>query len=169
MRYKIKFYTYWHCGSGLSAGSSNDAMVVRDGKGLPFVPGRTIKGHLREMAELLDDNNFIQTCFGEADDKPSDCFFTDAVCYADLEPSSTKYLFDSIASTKIDEESGVAKDDTLRSIEVVVPMTLYGSVENLPEEFIAPMQKVMRMVKRIGTQRNRGLGRCDIIPEGGER
>jgi len=45
-------------------------------------------------------------------------------------------------------------------------MTLYGSIENLPSEFIAQMQKVMRMVKRIGTQRNRGLGRCDIIPEG---
>ena len=48
MRYKIEFFSYWHCGSGQTAGADVDELVVRDVSGLPFVPGRTLKGLLRE-------------------------------------------------------------------------------------------------------------------------
>ena len=53
IRYKIEFHTDWHCGSGLAAGADVDALVVKDQSGLPFVPGKTIKGLLREAVEEI--------------------------------------------------------------------------------------------------------------------
>ena len=50
MKYEITFYTNWHCGSGLSSGADCDSLVVKDKNGLSFVPGKTIKGLLREAA-----------------------------------------------------------------------------------------------------------------------
>ena len=47
LTYQIQFHSYWHCGSGLAAGAGVDALVVKDANGLPFVPGKTIKGLLR--------------------------------------------------------------------------------------------------------------------------
>lgn len=53
IKYQIQFHSYWHCGSGLAAGAGVDALVVKDADGLPFVPGKTIKGLLREAMEEL--------------------------------------------------------------------------------------------------------------------
>lgn len=43
IKYKIEFFSNWHCGSGLAAGADVDALVVKDCNGLPYVPGKTIK------------------------------------------------------------------------------------------------------------------------------
>ena len=53
INYTIKFHTYWHCGSGLAAGGDADLLVVKDKDGVPFVPGKTIKGLVREAVDLL--------------------------------------------------------------------------------------------------------------------
>ena len=45
--YTIEFFSYWHCGSGLSAGADVDSLVIKDAIGMPFVPGKTIKGLIR--------------------------------------------------------------------------------------------------------------------------
>jgi len=164
MRYKITFYTYWHCGSGLSGGSSSDAEVLKDDENLPFVPGKTLKGHLREAAELLGDSEFVSKCFGEADDKPGRCRFDDATLPISMKKNESKYLYHRLSATKIDPESGTAENDTLRSIEAVVPLTLYGSIAGLEDDEVEKMISAMKLVKRIGLRRHRGLGRCDISP-----
>ena len=164
MKYSITFYTYWHCGSGLSGGSSNDALVVRDAEKLPFVPGKTVKGHLRDIATQLGLEPFITNCFGVEDSDMGACFFGDAVVEEKIEHS--RYLYETLASTKIDEQIGVAVDDTLRSIEVVVPLTLYGEVLGCSEEMLETLSDLMARVKHIGMRRHRGLGRCDIKMEG---
>lgn len=41
---KIEFFSPWHCGSGLSAGADADSLVIKDTNGLPYIPGKTIKG-----------------------------------------------------------------------------------------------------------------------------
>ncbi|MDE6805090.1 MAG: hypothetical protein K2J29_10705, partial [Muribaculaceae bacterium] len=51
IRYRIEFFSDWHCGSGLSAGADVDALVIKDDCGLPFVPGKTVKGLVREAME----------------------------------------------------------------------------------------------------------------------
>ena len=53
IKYKITFFSNWHCGSGLAAGADTDELVIKDRNGLPYVPGRTIKGLLREAVMML--------------------------------------------------------------------------------------------------------------------
>src|SRR5690625_450439 len=45
---QIQIFSYWHTGSGMGKGPELDATVIRDSTGLPYLPGRTIKGLLRE-------------------------------------------------------------------------------------------------------------------------
>ncbi len=51
-RLRFSLSSYWHIGSGVGAEAVADAQVLRDGDGLPLVPGRTVKGLLREAMEL---------------------------------------------------------------------------------------------------------------------
>lgn len=53
IKYTIQFHTYWHCGSGLSAGAALDALVIKDKNGLPYVPGKTMKGLIREAVNEI--------------------------------------------------------------------------------------------------------------------
>ncbi len=161
MRYTLTFLDYWHLSSGLSAGSKLDSSVVKDHNGIPYVPGKTIKGLLREMAELID-KEFASKCFGEEETQQGECYFSNAtLSQATIDEIVNNHLqanlFNTIASTKIDK-NGIAKDGSLREIEVVVPLTLYGEIEhcNQPQQ----MTKALHMIKRMGLNRNRGLGRC---------
>ena len=70
IKYEIEFFSNWHCGSGLAAGADVDALVIKDNNGLPYVPGRTLKGLLREAATILfADKELIGTIFGISGDK----------------------------------------------------------------------------------------------------
>ncbi len=48
--YQLKFniHTYWRAGTGRGAGALLDEMVHKDADGLPSLPGRTVKGLLRD-------------------------------------------------------------------------------------------------------------------------
>ncbi len=76
MKYSIQFHDYWCTASGLSGGAKADILTLKDTDGLPYVPGRTIKGLLREAAETIcafDDSMIsaeqITAIFGSNDDK----------------------------------------------------------------------------------------------------
>jgi CRISPR/Cas system CMR subunit Cmr4 (Cas7 group RAMP superfamily) len=47
----FRILSYWHCGSGRGAGSTVDAVVHKDFYGLPEIPGRTVKGLLRDAVQ----------------------------------------------------------------------------------------------------------------------
>jgi len=162
MKIAIKFFTYWHCGSGSSGGSSVDALVARDAQGLPFIPGKTLKGHIREMAETLNKNEFVDTCFGVSKDgveKEGECYFSNATIEENISKELAPYLFKTISSTQIGD-NGLAVTGSLREIEVVVPITLYACIENCENEEL--MKNAFSQVKRMGLNRTRGLGRCEI-------
>lgn len=177
--YEIKFFDYWHLSSGLSGGAKLDSSVVKDENNLPYAPGKTIKGLVREMAELLENCDFINECFGtssdekdkcyktEAKNRQGRCYFSNAVIKKEITDEILEYqlqenLYDIIAATKIDE-NGVAEDNTLREIEVVVPVTLAGKITNIPQKYVTDMKRSLKMIKRMGLNRNRGLGRCEFI------
>lgn len=67
---KIEFFSPWHCGSGLSAGADVDSLVIKDINGLPFIPGKTIKGLIREAVEdyaaLRGLDMDLEKAFGKA-------------------------------------------------------------------------------------------------------
>jgi hypothetical protein len=75
----------------------------------------------------------------------------------------TRYLYQSFSSTAIDDD-GIAKDNSLRKTEAVVPCKLEGSILSVPEdqEFEYLLVDAMKYIKRMGTGRNRGFGRCNF-------
>lgn len=171
LKYQLKFYDYWHISSGLSAGARLDSTVIKDSDELPYVAGKIIKGLSREMAELLGDTAFVKECFGGEGVSMGKCYFSNAT----LDETAAKQirdndlqenLYDIIASTKIDEKTCIAVDNSLREIEVVVPLLLQGEIRDIPnKEYFDKMTQTLKMIKRMGLNRNRGLGRCEFVME----
>lgn len=195
--YTLKFYSEWHCGSGLAAGADLDALVIKDKNKLPYVPGKTIKGLVREAVEnifsfkneLSEDNKalFIRT-FGNADGddwnmlkyapekdrgkkedymRKGETFFTnaelnDALKRIIIEEKLEPYLYRAISSTAI-TENGVAKEYSLRRMETVVPCELTGRIVDVSDEFAESVKEGLKYIKRLGQNRNRGLGRCEFV------
>ena len=183
IQYSIEFFSNWHCGSGLAAGADVDALVVKDGNGLPYVPGRTVKGLLREATEELKAyesdkyKTLIDKIFGkeivmkENSMRTGEAFFGNATFEKAAAEKIRKgglasYLYQTFSSTAIDEKTGIAEDHSLRRIETVIPCTLVGEIRNVPEDGVELLRKAMQMVKRMGTGRNRGYGRCIIKSDG---
>ncbi len=186
LKYEIKFLDYWHLDSGLSAGAKLDSTVVKDSDDIPFVPAKTIKGLAREMAlELNLDCDFLDRCFGTTSDKEdkcytkelktkdkdgkqiyTKCYFSNATLgkstHQEIETNKLQdNLYDVIASTQI--KDGIAVDNSLREIEVVIPMTLYGEILDIPsQDDCSRLKKSLKLRKRMGLNRNRGLGRCRV-------
>lgn len=48
----IEFHSDWHCGTGRGSAAHLDGVIARDAAGLPYAPGRTIRGVLREAVRL---------------------------------------------------------------------------------------------------------------------
>ena len=179
--YKIRFLSDWHCGSGLTAGSDVDLLVLKDKNELPFVPGKTLKGLFKEAVTIIGNfakdktewDDFKKTIFGiqtNEDSNQSDegsSYFSNAVLSEFLQnklvsnPGLKSTLFRKIASTSIDE-NGLAKVHSLRKIEVTIPLELYGKISDIESKFTDKLIKCFKYTKRIGQNRNRGLGRCII-------
>ncbi len=177
IRYTLTFFSDWHCGAGLSAGADVDALVVKDRYGLPYVPGRTIKGLLREQVELvalvqgLSNMERIDETFGAEGKREGTLFVNNAqIPQAErdsiVENKLTEFLYRTQAFTAIDD-MGIAKDHSLRKMEVVVPCALEGTIEGISDELYEVVCKGLKLIKRLGTHRSRGLGRCEFtIKEG---
>lgn len=188
IRYKITFHSLWHCGSGESKGADLDALVIKDRQGLPYIPGKTIKGlvkdgmvTLREVqADFMSDTHFHHLFGKEAkenDGKVGCLFFKNAVLPAHLTnflveagDDLKQHLYVKLTSTSIDPQNGVADEHTLRSMEATVPMVLEGEIMDVPEGSKEELFMAMQMVKQLGVGRNRGLGRCTFeLIEGGAK
>lgn len=186
LKYEIKFLDDWICGSGLGAGAETDSEVIKDKDGLPYIPGKTIKGILKDACleiVCLDTNeqfltqNQINHIFGvdanakedgekQAEpSKPGTAFFSN-VELSRLEKEEIvknqlqKFLYHNISSTRINRK-GVAVDKSLRVTEVCAPITLFGEIQ-IEEEYHPALENAMRWTRRLGTNRNRGFGRCII-------
>ena len=175
--YQSKFYNDWHCGSGLAAGADVDLLVIKDKNNLPFVPGKTIKGLLREAAtdivkfreedEVLLDNLFGKRSSTESDELQNGClFFSNAtidkgIASVIITKNMSEQLYRSISSTAIDTD-GIAKDKSLRRMQVTVPCELSGEIKYIPQENLQLIEEALHYIKRLDQNRNRGLGRCDI-------
>lgn len=174
--YSIQFYGYWHIGSGLSGGTKADNLVLKDPNNLPFIPGKTIKGLFRNAAQELVafSSSFIneeiaKKAFGSEgtnEDSSSSIFFSDAQLDRSeamqlISEKLSENLFEIISSTKINKQ-GTAEDKSLRQMEVTIPLTLFGSIQVFEGEFTELILKSASMIKYLGLNRNRGLGRCEI-------
>jgi len=183
IKYSIQFYSQWHCGSGLSAGADVDALVIKDKDGLPYIPGRTIKGLIREAVEdyIFLSNQpgceaLVEECFGMVADKDTftkgSVFFTNATLSnkehnALVANQAQQFVYNRVSSTAIGND-GKAQEHSLRKTETVVPCILHGEIHHVDEGMKPLIEKGMCMVKRLGQGRTRGLGRCQFLFEGFE-
>lgn len=172
---EIQIHSQWHCGSGLSAGADLDALVIKDQNEMPYIPGKTLKGLIKEAVDnyISFSGNTIEKdrMFGTPSDKdeirPDGCaHFSNAVLdnkeyQAIVANKAQKYLYNKVTSTAIDD-NGIAQEHSLRSMETVVPCTLYATISDVPEDIYDTICKSLGMIKRLGLKRNRGLGRCTI-------
>jgi len=153
-------HSYWRAGTGHGAGALLDELVHRDIYGLPCLPGRTVKGLLRDAvcrAEQWEhiDKNLTVDCFGEEnglslETKPGAIIVSDA-CIDDevrnylsalLQSKSDKLnqdgkmlrrgFFHPIYATRIEHETGCAQDKSLRGMEVAIPLKLTATLSVLP-------------------------------------
>lgn len=175
LTYSITFYSDWHCGSGLSGGAETDADLIKDSNDLPYIPGKTIKGLLKHsLNEIKDtqpdkiDMSLFEQIFGSVT-QSGNAFFSNATidresAEAIISGSLKDHLYRNIASTQI-TELGVAKENSLRVMEVCMPLTLYGQITLQDNE--GELNRITNMLRMacqwtrvLGANRNRGLGRC---------
>ena len=79
-----------------------------------------------------------------------------------INANAQNYLFEAVASTAIGD-NGIAVNHSLRKTQVTLPCTLEGQILNIPEEDDKTkklFEDSLSFIKRIGENRNRGLGRC---------
>ncbi|MDW7548205.1 hypothetical protein EAG18_11485 [Pseudoalteromonas sp. J010] len=183
----LDIQSYWHIGSG-ETGSYADALALKNAAGLPYVPGKSIKGLYKEAFERAVtakwfDGNIINLLFGDEGAQQQGILqFTSATlssaetCYFTSESGSNakKLLFRVIHATKIGA-SGVAEDGSFRALEVAVPMALSAGVNlntNHPNyqqvlpllggDVTQALDRVGRLIFALGAKRQRGYGEVKI-------
>ncbi len=179
----IDFDSEWLIAGGDSLFGTADMAPLRDAEDFPFVPGRTLRGILREAVATMDD------CLGEGDyGSWADRLFGhrlsaldaermtysqgmvrigNAVLVADLaERCSTLDdrwdLYFSIRRTALDANR-VARSHSLREVEVCIPgLSLAAAVEAPTVSDLEALAFACGLVRSIGHGRSRGLGRCRL-------
>ena len=157
----------WHPGTGRGSGFHLDALTHRGADGLPRLPGRTLKGLLRDALWRAETwgweavpTGTTEALFGswthpdlrttkDSDDNLSspgavrvgDACLPDAVAaYLGQDPEGKKLaesLYREHFSTAIDHASGVARSRSLRGIQTIVPLQLHASLSIIPGQ-VAP-------------------------------
>lgn len=180
-RLELELLDYWHAGSSRGRGVEYDAEVLRTAAGLPYLPGRSLRGLLREGLLQAEESGLpevapglVAAWFGD-EGEPGRLYVSNATLGAEMErwaattddTAAKAALFCPLASTAIDPDSGTAQDKSLRTVEVAVPVTLHAAVRLSagPEDratAIAALAAGLRFVRGLGKTRRRGLGRVEI-------
>ncbi len=174
IEYKIEFLSYWLCSSGLGSGADADTIAIKNKDGLPYVPGKTIKGLLRENIETFFNFNVddIKSIFGISGDENNndgyllnESFFTNATIDQQeagkiIDDGLVKDMYKPISQIKM--VNGVTEKGSLRVVEAVVPCALYGKILNVHTDKVDDIIKGLKLIKRLGANRNRGYGLCVV-------
>ncbi len=168
--------------------SSLDTDVCYDKFGFPFIPAKRLKGCLRECAqELTDwgDHIDISKLFGDKGNQRGavrlhDAFLRDYdVLKREIEGNEKHVIYHPQhvleqytyirTQTAVDYDSGVALDNSLRTMRVIKKGLVFNSVVELQEEeLLQDFAKCCKLLKHMGIARTRGLGevscRLDLNP-----
>ncbi len=181
-------------GSGYSYAGIIDSDICYDIYGIPYIPAKRLKGCLREAAGLIGlKEEEIHEIFGKSgQNRARGVFLGNAYieCYEELynelkearesvktymTPQNVLDQFTTIkAQTKI-MDNGVAKDNSLRYIrtinhysplnnEIELRFSANVSYEEMTNEAIEKFENVVKALRNIGLNRNRGLGsvKCEL-------
>lgn len=172
----------WHIGNGREGGTYADSLVNRDHLGLPVVNGKSLKGLLRQAffeAQAYGwlagcSPNILERLFGQEGPglqaqgllQVSNARLSPTeLAFFQENPTARSLLYRVHHSTAIDTESGVAKEGSLRSAEVVIPLTLIAEL-SLAEPVPWPLGQWLTMslplIMALGGKRRRGFGEVSI-------
>lgn len=183
INYNIELFSYWAIGSGTGQGKGLDNILLKDDDNLPFIPGKTLKGLLRDAAVECGATN-INLLFGKAtknkdadnEENKKDKDYTGILnfnnAYLPLNErnylkENKKYikgLYDTKMATRLDKNKQTIKG-SLRKIEVCIPITLKASIETdneLDEKQKTTLKDAFKMLRLLGEKRYRGMGRCKL-------
>lgn len=180
----VDIQSYWHPGTGRGSGFHLDALSHENSAGLPALPGRTLKGLLRDAAERAAtwgwpglDPAFVELLFGRRTNdsgstsgalRVSDAALPQAVGLAlRADRDLVSGLYREVFSTAMND-NGVARDKSLRGMRVVVPLILEAELavlpgrNDLPADWPERLRQCLPLVRAVGAQRSRGLGRARL-------
>lgn len=181
-------------GSGESLGSLIDTDICYDEYGFPYIPSKRLKGLIKEaFIEYMDwkkDESLIKVkeeLFGTEDSRDSGNLRIDNAYLKNIssiendieniEEQYKKYLgkqrivelnTDIRYQTAVDEESGVAKENSLRSIRVLESGNVFEAFIECDKEVEEKiLEKCIKLLTHMGNNRTRGLGeiKCSIIDD----
>lgn len=184
---KIEFQSDWHIGSGAGIPGSVDRQVLRDSQGLPYVPGKTLTGILRDAAEFVAEirggrhKDLVSELFGtqqglrgeDAVIEPraakigiGSAVFSEKTRNYILGNDLTSALFYVQPGIKIDPSTGCTSEDHLFSVEKTRSgCVLYAEViffVELSDDENKLLNDAVKAVRRIGGRRRRGAGLCRL-------
>ena len=191
---KITLLSDLCAGSGYSFAGMIDSDICYDDCGLPFIPGRRLKGCMKEAAqttlyELLSEKD-VEAVFGKwGQNAAKGIYVSDArienyeAFYGELKacmkndklkgivtPQKILDTYTTVkAQTKIERESGVADDLSLRFTRTVNQMNaltketiVFFADMIYDEEYEDQISWILQATRSIGLHRNRGLGNVKI-------
>lgn len=192
----IRFLSAWQVGSGLGDGYLADSQVSRDHDGLPWLPGRAIKGALREaawrLANCRDDLKLAENLFFGGRNRQgadeisrvqglmliSPGYLRQSVrqAYCSLGAAERADLVQDMlcrrVQTALDEGRRVV-NGSLRTLECGMPGLEFEAgidlalTDGITEDWaLAYLAALCAGVKSMGGNRSRGLGRCQFILDG---
>ena len=183
VKYEIVFFSFWHCSSGKSPYDDRRMLVVKDVQGFPYVPGKTIKGLLKEnLINLVKWKYNIRKAYSDwINYNFGNEMKTEVTRYvgyeglmhvgdAALDVVEKQFVASEFAQHLLFCESKHRKLEKPQKefvYEVTIPCRLIGTIDvslaGLTEkETRLFIQEGLGLTKRIGMFRNNGLGRCHI-------
>lgn len=171
--------------------STIDTDICYDEYGFPYIPAKRIKGCLRECGlELLDwdddptqiekDINFLFGKEGEADNRAKlhigNAYLTDYEEKVRLirdhssnplfHPQNVLDYYSYVRSqTAMDYETGVAEDDSLRTMRVANRGLAFSCAIEMEDDYAYLLQDCCAILRHMGVSRTRGLGEVKVTME----
>ena len=164
--------------------SSIDTDICYDSYGLPFIPAKRIKGCLRECGiELRDwgEELPLEEIFGAEGNRagkliirnaylPERTTYVKEIRKADGSavghPQNVLHLFSYIRNqTSIEQESGVAKESSLRTMRVVKKGLEFTAQVQMPTIYETQVKDCCTILKHMGLARTRGFGDVEVTLE----
>lgn len=168
---EAEFTGFWCGGTGRSGFGDFDSIAYRDLHGCPALPLTQLKGTLRETTETYWGKKRAEEIFGKADiggeskveHEGKFRFSRDLLLdkklrlWFESELAARAQLFRALRFTAL--ENGAAKQDSLRTCEMCVPLKLTTQIEFFDTELILDFAKICALTTALGAFKNDGFGR----------
>jgi len=173
-------------GSAEGCGATIDKDSVFDEVGLPIIPGKRIRGLLKEQGKLLHNNGYLKNSiidlFGEEGNTDKKQDYLSVSNFTVLEYKENKAsLYSKIKEKKITrsevikcfttlrtmtriDEDGIAEDSSLRTFRLLKKGAEFIGELSFKKSQKEDFDNMIMLLRRVGTMRNRGLGhiKCSI-------